>query len=195
MLDETGGAWFPDGVPAKWDGAHRPYFHAHEATLPVPASPLRVTCARGAEFDPVTATVHPEPGAPTTVELRPVRLVDPAVEGWYSGDLHVHLNYSGDLVLAPEQGRAMQRGEGLALMNLTAGNLGGALVYDRELLEHTAGRDLWASPDHVARASVEFRNDLLGHLHGLGPTSPPARYQTGHDHAPHPHDWPPNARG
>ena len=40
---------------------------------------------------------------------------------------------------------------------------------------------------------MEFRNDLLGHVHALGLTSAPARYQTGHEGAEHPHDWPPNA--
>jgi hypothetical protein len=88
----------------------------------------------------------------------------------------------------------MQRGEGLALMNLTAGNLSGARVYDRELFEGTVGRDLWGSADgHVARTAVEFRNDLLGHVHALAPTAPPVRYQTGHEGSPHPDDWPPNA--
>jgi hypothetical protein len=45
----------------------------------------------------------------------------------------------------------------------------------------------------VARFSVEFRNDLLGHFHGLGLTGRPARYHSGHDGSDEPHDWPPNA--
>jgi hypothetical protein len=40
---------------------------------------------------------------------------------------------------------------------------------------------------------VEYRNDLLGHVHALGPTRPPTRYQTGHDRSDHTDDWPPNA--
>ena len=104
----------------------------------------------------------------------------------------MHLNYSGDLVVDPAQARAMQRGEGLELMNLTAGNLGGPHVYDRALFESTVGEDLWTG-DAVARTSVEFRNDLLGHVHALAPSRPPVRYQTGHPGTEHPHDWPPNA--
>jgi hypothetical protein len=192
VTDATGGAWFPDGtVPRKTDGAHRPFFHAREVTMTVPAAPLEITCARGPEFTPRTTTA--DPAERPVVEMSLDRTHDPSAAGWYSADLHVHLNYSGDLVVVPEQARAMQRGEDLALMTLTAGNLSGALVYDRELLEHTAGRDLWHVDGHVARAGVEFRNDLLGHVHALGLTSPPARYQTGHEGADHPHDWPPNA--
>jgi hypothetical protein len=201
VVDPTGGAWFPDrgerddgrcqDAPRKVDGAHRPFFHAREVTMTVPAVPLEITCARGPELAPRTTTA--DPCVSPVVEMSLERTHDPAAEGWYSGDLHVHLNYSGDHVVVPEQARAMQRGEDLALMTLTAGNLSGALVYDRELLEQTVGRDLWHDGGHVARAGVEFRNDLLGHVHALGLTSPPTRYQTGHEGAAHPHDWPPNA--
>ena len=86
-----------------------------------------------------------------TVAYDPQRRFDPAADGWYGADLHVHLNYSGDHVLEPADAVRMQRGEGLALMHLTAGNLGGALVYDQELLEATAGTDLCA---RTARSSA-----------------------------------------
>jgi hypothetical protein len=42
---------------------------------------------------------------------------------------------------------------------------------------------------------VEYRNDLLGHVHALGPSGPPARYATGHERSDHPEDWPPNKVG
>ena len=87
----------------------------------------------------------------------------------------------------------MQRGEGLHLANLTAGNLQTSLVYDRELLEEFAGVDLpWSDGEFVARAGVEYRNDLLGHVHALGPDGPPSRYYAGHERSDHPEDWPPN---
>jgi hypothetical protein len=73
-----------------------------------------------------------------------------------------------------------------------AGNLGGTLVYDRELLEATAGRPLW-SGDGVAVAGLEYRNDLLGHLHGLGLQSAPGVVHAGHEGSDRPWDWPPNA--
>ncbi len=193
VTDDTGGAWFPDGVPAKWDVHHRPFFHARDVTLAVPAAPLRVSCTRGLEHDMVDRTVEPAAGETLAVDCDPPRLVDPAAAGWYGGDLHVHLNYSGDLVCAPEDAARMQLGEGLHLLNLVAGNWQTSLVYDRELLETTAGTDLpWSGPDAVARAGVEYRNDLLGHVHGLGPTAPPTRFHSGHERSDAPDDWPPN---
>jgi hypothetical protein len=194
VTDASGGAWFPDGVLAKWDAHHRPFFHGHDVTLSVPAEPLRVVCAQGLEFERTEVEVLPAAGATRVVECDPKRLFDPAADGWYGGDLHVHLNYSGDLVCAPQDAARMQRGEGLHLLNLVAGNSQTSLIYDRELLEASAGADLpWSDGDAVARMGVEYRNDLLGHVHALGPSAPPTRYQTGHVRSDHPVDWPPNA--
>jgi hypothetical protein len=79
-------------------------------------------------------------------------------------------------------------------MNLVAANIGRTRVYDRDAFELTAGDDLpWSSGECVARFGVEYRNDLLGHFHALGPTRPPTRYFTGHAISEHGDDWPPNA--
>src|SRR5829696_1451801 len=193
VTDAAGGAWFPDGVLAKWDVHDRPFFHAADVTLAVPAAALRVAWARGLEYDRVEQEVRPSPGECHTVDCDPPRLVDPAAAGWYGGDLHVHLNYSGDMVCTPQDAARMQLGEGLHLLNLVAGNCQTSLVYDRELLETTAGTDLsWSGPDAVARMGVEYRNDLLGHVHGLGLSAPPGRYHAGHERSGTPADWPPN---
>ncbi len=193
VTDPSGGAWFPEGVLAKWDAHGRPFFHGHDLTLSVPAGPLEVVCARGLEFDRTTVDVHVDARETRAVECDPPRLFDPAAGGWYGGDLHVHMNYGGDLVCAPEDAARMQLGEGLHLANLVAGNCLTSLVYDRELLEGFAGRDLpWPGGGMLARMGVEYRNDLLGHVHALGPCAAPASYQSGHERSDHPEDWPPN---
>jgi hypothetical protein len=193
VTDDTGGAWFPGDAPPKWDVHGRGYFHAHDVTLDVPAVALTVTCTRGLEFDVVERAVTPAAGEMTVVEADPPRLIDPAADGWWGGDLHVHLNYSGDLVCAPEVAERMQRGEGLHLMSLLAGNLSTSRVYDRELLAATVGGDLWSGADGVARMGVEYRTDLFGHVHGLGPAAVPHRLYAGHERSDAPDDWPPNA--
>jgi hypothetical protein len=191
VTDATGGAWFPEGVLHKWDVRGRPFFHADDVTLTVPAVALTVTCARGLEFGVVEREVTPDGEA--IVEVEPPRRFDPAADGWYGGDLHVHMNYSGDLVCTPADVARMQRGEGLHLANVVAGNLQTSRVYDRELLEEFAGVDLpWSDGQVVARAGVEYRNDLLGHVHALGPDAPPSRYYAGHERSDQPEDWPPN---
>ncbi len=193
VTDETGGAWFPDGVPPKWDVHGRPFFHAGDVTVEVPAVPLTVSCTRGLEFDRDEFRVEIVPGGVHVVEADPPRLIDPAAGGWYGGDLHVHLNYSGDLVCTPEDAARMQHGEGLHLMNLVAGNLTASRIYDRELRAATVGQDLWSGAGGVARMGVEYRNDLLGHVHGLGVDGVPQRFHAGHEGSDAPDDWPPNA--
>jgi hypothetical protein len=194
VVDAGGTGWFPPGVPHKWDYHGRPFFHGHDVTVPVPAGDLTVTCGRGLEFETVTHAVTATTDATATVVADPPRRFDPAADGWYGGDLHVHLNYSGDRVTDPADAARMQHGEGLHLMNLVAGNWTTSLIYDRDLFERTAGTDLpWSDHHHRARMGVEYRNDLLGHVHGLGPRRPPRRYQAGHERSDHPDDWPPNS--
>ena len=194
VTDDHGGAWFPEGRLRKWDFHGRPMFHGNDLVLDVPAVPLTVTCTRGMEFGLVETTITPRAGGTTDVELEPARLYETAARGWYGGDLHVHMNYSGDIVCGPHDAACMQLGEGLHLMNLVAGNVQRTRVYDREAFEHTVGHDLpWTTADRVARFGVEYRNDLLGHFHALGPSRRPTRYCTGHPLSDHPVDWPPNA--
>jgi hypothetical protein len=194
VVDDRGVAWFPEGALRKWDADRRPMFHGDDIELDVPAVPLTVSCGRGMEFETVSTTVTPGAGATVPVRLHLPRLHDPAADGWYGGDLHVHMNYSGDLVVRPQDAGVMQLGEGLHLMHLVAGNIGRTRVYDREAFEATVAEDLpWSSDEHVARFGVEFRNDLLGHVHGLGLTGVPSRYSTGHAASEHPDDWPANA--
>ncbi|MBB6552566.1 CehA/McbA family metallohydrolase [Nonomuraea rubra] len=188
-----GSGWFPPDVPHRYDYHGRPYFHGDDLRLQVPCMQLTVTAARGMEHDEARTRLVPRPGGEHLVELTPARLYDAAARGWYGGDLHVHLNWAGDLVAVPADAAAAQHGEDLHVLNLLAGNVSGRRVYDREALEHWTDRDLpWSDATHVARMGVEYRNDLLGHIYAFAPRAAPGRYHTGFDGDA---DWPPNADG
>lgn len=194
VRDERGGAWFPDNVLRKYDYYGRPFFHGNDLTLEVPVGTTVVEVGRGCEFLPSRVEVNVVAGAQEVVEVSPVRLYDAAARGWYGGDLHVHMNYSGDLVCTPRDAARMQQGEGLHLMNLVAANSATSLIYDREALEYFAGQDLpWSDQDTVARWGIEYRNNMLGHFTALNLSAPPSRYHTGHRRSNEPQDWPPNA--
>ncbi|MET8866330.1 CehA/McbA family metallohydrolase [Nonomuraea sp. NPDC004580] len=193
VVDQDGSGWFPSGVPHRYDYHGHPYFHGDDLVVEVPSLPLTVRAARGMEYGERELALTPGPGAERLVELAPDRLYDAAARGWYGGDLHVHLNWAGDLVAVPADAAAAQHGEDLHVLNLLAGNVSGRRVYDREALEHWTGRDLpWSDGTHVARMGVEYRNDLLGHVYAFAPRSAPGRYHTGFDGDA---DWPPNADG
>ncbi len=192
VVDEAGQAHFPDGALQKWDVHGRGFFHARSEALTVPDGRVTVRVSRGGEFRSVVRDLELAPGSAPRLEVEPRRWIDPSADGWYSADLHVHMNYGGAEVCTPEQAARMQLGEGLHLMNLVAGNRTTALVYDREAFESSAGRDLWSTDGALARMGVEFRNDLLGHVHATGLEAAPGRYSTGHAGSDDPEDWPPN---
>ncbi|WP_240972293.1 CehA/McbA family metallohydrolase [Nonomuraea composti] len=193
VVASDGSGWFPPDVPHRYDYHGRPYFHGDDLRLEVPCLELTVTAARGMEHGEATTRLVPRPAGEERVELTPARLYDAAARGWYGGDLHVHLNWAGDLVAVPADAAAAQHGEDLHVLNLLAGNVSGRRVYDREALEHWVDRDLpWSDGTHLARMGVEYRNDLLGHIYAFAPRSAPGRYHTGFDGDA---DWPPNADG
>ncbi|MEU8404410.1 CehA/McbA family metallohydrolase [Nonomuraea sp. NPDC048892] len=193
VVSADGAGWFPPGVANRYDYHGRPYFHGDDLLVDVPCMPLTITAARGMEYGAAGHELTPMPGEEHLVELAPERLYDAAGAGWYGGDLHVHLNWAGDLVAVPADAAAAQHGEDLHVLNLLAGNVSGRRVYDREALEHWTGKDLpWSDATHVARMGVEYRNDLLGHIYAFGLHSAPGRYHTGFAGDA---DWPPNADG
>ncbi|NUP68084.1 MAG: CehA/McbA family metallohydrolase [Nonomuraea sp.] len=188
-----GQGWFPPGAPARHDYHGRPYFHGDDLTLDVPAEPLTITVTRGMEYAESAMELTPDPGEERVVDLAPERLYDAAARGWYGGDMHVHLNWAGDLVGLPADAAAAQHGEDLHVLNLLAGNVSGRRVYDREAFDHWHGEDLpWSDATHLARMGVEYRNDLLGHVYAFAPAHAPGRFHTGFDGDA---DWPPNAEG
>jgi hypothetical protein len=192
VVSPGGQGWYPEGAPRRRDYHDVPFFHGDDLVLDVPAAePLTVRVGRGMEYGTAEVTVAPQAWRETLVELTPERIFDAAARGWYGADLHVHLNWAGDLVAGPADAAAAQHGEDLHVLNLVAGNVSGERVYDREALQHWAGRDLpWSDATHIARMGVEYRNDLLGHVHAFGLAAPPSIYHTGFSGTP---DWPPNA--
>ena len=193
VVDEAGGGWWPEGVPPKHDGAHRPYFHARETVLEVPAGSFTVTCTRGPEYAAVTRRDRglrrerrPGTGAPR----RPGR------RGLAVADLHVHLNYCGDHVVAPAQARrdAARRGprahEPHRRQPRRPARLRPGAVGEPPSARTCGPGTPWpARPVGVPQRSARARARA-------GPDAgPPVRYQTGHEGTEHPWDWPPNSRG
>jgi len=72
------------------------YFHTGgTATVRVPAGALNVEAAHGLEYGMVSRPVTLTPGARERITIALTRLDDLPARGWWSGDLHVHMNYGG----------------------------------------------------------------------------------------------------
>src|SRR2546428_13532672 len=72
------------------------YFHAAgTAELTVPTGALRVAAWHGPEYRVARAALTIRAGRTVTQRLVLERLANLPARGWWSGDLHVHMNYGG----------------------------------------------------------------------------------------------------
>ena len=117
-----GRGWAPDDAwrhaDDEFDRKVRPfemtYFHANgSATLTLPAGRYTVVATRGLEYAAVRRAVDVGAGATAQLDVRLERLADLPARGWWSGDLHVHMNYGGHYVADPATLRAQAEAEDL----------------------------------------------------------------------------------
>jgi Tol biopolymer transport system component len=145
------------------------YFHtAGAAELVVPAGLVTLEVTRGLEYRPVRrSVVVPESGVrEETVALE--RICDLPSRGWWSGDLHVHLNYGGAYRATPATLRAMAEAEDLhAVFDL--------VVNKEERIPDVgwfSGRpDPLSTERTLLKHDQEFHTSWWGHLSLLGLTS------------------------
>jgi len=176
IVGPDGRAWSPDDAWRHADDGFDPgerrfevgYFHAARgrARVTVPAGQeLVVEVTRGPEYRLERRRVRVPPGASRTLDIRLRRLADLARRGWWSGDLHVHMNYGGHYRATPATLRAQAEAEDLHLVENLIVNKEGR-VPD---LAYFTGR-----PDPVSTAATlilhdeEFHTSLWGHLGLLG---------------------------
>src|SRR5262249_8044095 len=127
----------------------------------LPRGDVRVRVARGFEYQPLDDVVQiGEDTRELTLRLR--RLLDPAKDGWYSGDTHVHFGSSfGGLKEAGAGGVWV-----VTLLQTQCGSL-------FTNIEDSLGRPLTSGDGKtVLFASQENRQHFLGHLSLLGLQEP-----------------------
>jgi TolB protein len=90
------------------------YYHTTgTSALTVPAGAMTVEVTRGLEYAVGTQTAQVGAKGAKSVHVTMHRLVNLPADGWYSGDLHVHMNYGGNYRTVPAQLAFMARAEDL----------------------------------------------------------------------------------
>ena len=166
-----GRSWAPD---AAWrhadDGFDRTerkfeagYFHATgSAQLTLPAGAYTVEVTRGLEYARMVRNVTVTAGASQRASFRLTRIRDLPAAGWWSGDLHVHMNYGGAYRADPHTLRQQAEAEDLHVVE--------DLIVNKE--ERIPDVTLFrAAPDPVSTARTIIKHDEEYHTSWWGHTA------------------------
>lgn len=163
VVDADGHPAFAAGQQSWLDGQNGDIYLYSPGVLEfeLPAGEYRVMAAHGFEHLPARATGTAAAGAhaATTLELAP--LGGPSMDGWYSGDHHFHLNYGGQVLLAPGALVPMMRGEDLDVATPLSANL-----QTRRIDEGYFGWTREEPP--LIQFGQEVRSHFLGHTGHIG---------------------------
>jgi hypothetical protein len=142
------------------------YFHmAGPATVTVPAGAIRLEASHGPEYRVIQRIVNVAPNSTQVVRVTLERLADLPSAGWYSGDLHVHMNYGGAYRNNPARLAAQARAEDLHLVENLIVNKEGR-VPDVEYF--TGHPDRVSTPTTVIVHDQEYHTSYWGHVGLLG---------------------------
>ena len=130
------------------------------AEVTVPAGQVTVDVTRGPEWRPVHRVLSLAAGARDTLRVAPTRLADLPAAGWWSGDLHVHMNYGGTYRNTPSHLLAQARAEDLHVVE--------NLIVNKEqripdLAYFRAGPDPVSTRDYQLYHGQEFHTGFWDH--------------------------------
>lgn len=133
----------------------------------LPRGEVRIRAARGFDYQPLDAVV-PVGESTRELTLRVKRLFDPAKDGWYSGDTHVHFVSSfGALREAAA--------EGVSVVHVLQTQLGSLFTNIEDFLGRPVTSD---DGKTILFTSQENRQHFLGHLSLLGLKQPVMPWST-----------------
>ncbi len=142
------------------------YFHsAGAAELTVPAGRVHVEVWHGPEYQVFRADVNVPTGTPTTRRVVLNRLDSLPAHGWWSGDVHVHMNYGGAYRNTPPHLAFQARAEDLHVVE--------NLIVNKEqripdIAYFRTDADPVSTPTFLLRHAQEFHTSVWGHLGLLG---------------------------
>jgi TolB protein len=147
------------------------YFHtAGSARLTVPAGRVDVEVSHGPEYQVVHRRIVISLDSTRTVRVMLERVTDLAAQGWYGGDLHVHMNYGGTYRNTPARLAAQARAEDLHLVENLIVNKEGRIPdveYFRGSLDPASDSSLLIAHDQEYHTSYWGHAGLLGLGRGL----------------------------
>ncbi len=190
LSDGVGPVW-PAGATVRRDVHGNAFFHADGAFEARISGTARLRAVRGIEYEAAEFEIPVRADATVDAPVRLRRWSHMAVDGWYSGDVHVHLHYGGEYLLDPADAALVQRGEDVHFLNMMVANQGSGWVHDTE--NFTGADHELSTATHILRWGEEYRNNFYGHMcmYGINELVPPI--YSGFPNSEHAHDLPSNA--
>ena len=146
-----------------------PYFHSPgSAELTVPAGRVHVEVWRGPEYQVYRADVNVPTGIRISRRIVLERVDNLPVRGWWSGDVHVHMNYGGAYRNTPAHLAFQARAEDLHVVE--------NLIVNKEqripdIAYFRTDADPVSTATFLLRHAQEFHTSVWGHMGLLGLTS------------------------
>lgn len=194
LTGPDGLAYAPTGSSARIMAMSADYFfHADDRfEIELPAGETLIEATRGPEYRLASRRVTLRPGAPAEETLSLQRWTHPASKGWWSGDVHIHANYTSPhhQVIEPRDVRLQVAGEDLNYANLMVANSSGAFIHDRQYFEARPHR--LSSPENFLYWNEENRSSAYGHMCFLGLKRLVEPFYNGFRNTPHWDDYPSN---
>ena len=144
------------------------YFHTGgSATLTLPSGTYRVEVSRGPEYRVVTRSVEVSESSTPMVRVTLGVLDDLEGRGWYSGDLHVHMNYGGAYRNDPTRLALQARAEDLHVVENLIVNKEGRVP---DVAWFRPRPDPASRPGTLIVHGQEYHTSFWGHVGLLGLT-------------------------
>jgi TolB protein len=145
------------------------YFHANgSAVLTVPAGPVHVEVWHGPEFRVFRGDFTVPAGGSVVHRVVLERLADLPARGWWSGDVHVHMNYGGAYRNTPRNLAMQARAEDLHVVE--------NLIVNKEqripdIAYFRTDKDPVSTATFLLMHGQEFHTSVWGHMGLLGLSS------------------------
>ncbi|MGB7188702.1 MAG: CehA/McbA family metallohydrolase [Acidobacteriaceae bacterium] len=173
-----------------WMTGEHFFYMPSNIDIVLPAGVADIEVRKGFEYRPMMRHTSLVAGHVNNVDICLPWLRDMASEGWFSGDDHIHNNYTGDQWSTPEDAGLAVAAEGLHVGNMMVSNGTGNDVHDERYFEGKLNAS--STRDELLYWDQEMRSWSYGHLVLLGLKSLVRPIYTGFPGTPNWEDYPSN---
>jgi TolB protein len=144
-----------------WMTGEHFFYTSGSIEMELPSGKTRVEIRKGFDYESVIKEIDLTPKTPViSVRLKWLRNMNAI--GWYSGDDHIHGNYTGEQWTTPPDDLLAVRAEGLNIGNMMVSNSVGDTIHDERFFEGKP--NALSDADEILAWNQEMRTWSYGHL-------------------------------